>query len=138
MLGKRCILENPSSSTCRSLYNDILLYTGSFSGLIFPFNEDGKTLPEVFGSDLRLFDMFKANKLPYPTYNQRNSAAKVAILQRPDLPFMKKTAEFLIQNEKAKVARKQLDSERVAAFCIQQKNRLLVSVFGKKDAGTPR
>lgn len=136
-LAKRCILENPASSTCRSLYNDILLYSGSFGGLIFPYNEDGKSMPALFGCDLRLFDMFKANKLPCPTYHARTTAAKVAILQRPDLPFMKKTAEFLMLNEKAKVQKKSLDSERVAAFCRKEKNRLLNSVFGKKDAGSP-
>jgi hypothetical protein len=131
--AKKALLAYPCSLNLRALYNDVLLYTGIYSGLnIGGDDEEERVLPEMFCSDFRLLDIFRSNTKGLKTLNQRMSALKVGCLTYPQKPFFQNALRFL---KKLKLTpevrqREPLDSDEVFEQCKYTKSTILEKSFG--------
>ena len=134
--AKLALLEYPSSSTVRLMYNDILLFVGCYNPpIIQSYNDDGKMMPEVFTKDFRLYDIYTSNT-NNTSYNKRISPLKVAILQYPHSPFYQQLLAHLISVEKnhatqlsapSQIKSPSKDHSEALSACKREKYRILSS-----------
>jgi len=135
-LARRCLLIYPHSENIRTLYNDVMMFSGNVRSLILTANEEGKKIPISFSAEFRVMDMFRNPGEGATNFNKRASAVKIAILQAPHKPLARVLLSSLEKeskdNKKDKAARS-VDSEKVFEFCKKEKHRLMTEVLGSKD-----
>lgn len=136
-LSKKSLLACPHSQNIRLLYNDVLLYTGNYNGLLLAANEDGKKVPAQFPPDFRLMEVFRSDGKATHTFGEKTSALKIGLLQFPNNKFFQKTVRTINELQKAGPSTKPpISSEEAFKLCQTEKDKILVTVFGFKSDGS--